>query len=79
MVIVGPIIEMGIRWNILVKIGIGNKGMDMVEGMAMGIKINKEGPMEGLLLRLKHITPPQREGFPMETHHPEEWVVDREC
>ena len=46
--------------------------------MAMGIETNKEGPMEGLLLRLKHITPPQREGLPMETHHPEEWVVDRE-
>ena len=52
--------------------------MDMVEGMAMGIETNKEGPMEGLLLRLKHTTPPQREGFPMETHHPEERVVDRE-
>ena len=52
--------------------------MDMVEGMAMGIKISREGPMEGLLLKLKHITPPQREGSPIETHHPEEWVVDRE-
>ena len=75
---VGPIIEVGIRWGILVKIGIGNRGMDMVEGMAMGINISREGPMEGLLLRLKYITPPQREGFPMETHHPEEWAVDSE-
>ena len=75
---VGPIIEMGIRWDIPVKIEIGNKGMDMVEGMAMGIETNKEGPMEGLLLRLKHITPPQRKGSPIRTHHPEEWVVDRE-
>ena len=74
---VGPIIEMGIRWDIPVKIESRNKGMDMVEGMAMGIETNKEGPMEGLLLRLKHTTPPQREGFPMETHYPEEWVVDR--
>ena len=55
-----------------------NKEMDMVGGMAMGIKTNKEGPMEGLLLRLKHITPSQREGSPIRTHHPEEWVVDRE-
>ena len=69
---VGPIIEMGIRWDILVKIGIGNKGMDMVEGMAMGIKISREGPMEELLLRLKHITPPQRERSSIKTHHPEE-------
>ena len=75
---VGPIIEVGIRWGILVKIGIGNRGMDMLEGMAMGIKISREGPMEGPLLKLKHITPPQREGSPIETHHPEEWVVDRE-
>ena len=52
--------------------------MDIVEGMAMGIKTGREGPMGGLLLRLKHITPPQGEGFPMEIHHPEEWVVDRE-
>ena len=35
----------------------------MVEGMVMGIEINEEGPMEGQLLRLKHITPPQRD-FP---------------
>ena len=61
---VGPTIEMGIRWDIPVKIEIGNKEMDMVEGMAMGIEINKEGPMEGLLLRLKHITPPQRGRVP---------------
>ena len=66
---VGPSIEMGIRWHILVKIGIGNKEMDMVGDMVMGIKISREGPMEGLLLKLKHITPPQREGFPMEVHH----------
>ena len=59
---VGPIIEMGIRWDIPVNIEIGNKGMDMVEGMAMGIETNKEGPMEGLLLRLKthHTTPKGR-------------------
>ena len=72
LVMVGPTIEMGIRWDILVKIGNGNKGIDMVEGMAMGIKINKEGPMEGLLLRIKHTTLPQREGSPIKTHHPEE-------
>ena len=71
---VGPTIEMGIRWGIPMKVGIGNKGMDMAEGMVMGIEINKEGPMEGLLLKLKHITPPQREGSPIETQHPEDWV-----
>ena len=69
---VGPIIEMGIRWDILVRIGIRNKGMDMVEGMVMKINISKERPMEGLLPRLKHITPPQREESPIKTHHPEE-------
>ena len=68
-VIMGPIIEMGIRWGILVKVGIGNRGMDMVEGMAMEIEISREGPVEGLLLRLKHNTPPQRKGFPIKTHH----------
>ena len=77
-VMVGPIIEVDTRWGILVKIGIGNRGMDMVEGMAMGIKISREGPIEGPLLKLKNITPPQREGSPIETHDPEEWVVDRE-
>ena len=71
MVIVGPIIEMGIRWGTLEKVGIGNKGMDMVEGMVMGIEISREGPMEGLLLRLKHNTPPQREGSPIKTYHSE--------
>ena len=71
------IIEMGIKWGILVRIEIKNREMDMVEGMVMETGICREGPMEGLLLKLKHITPPQREGFPMETHHPEEWVVDR--
>ena len=55
-----------------------NRGMDMVGGMAMEIKTSREGPMEGLLLKLKHNTPPQREGSPIKTHHPEEWVVDRE-
>ena len=55
---VGPIIEMGIRWGILVKIGIGKRGMDIVEGMVMAINISREGPMEGLLLRPKHTTPP---------------------
>ena len=59
---VGPNIEMSMRWGILVKIGTGDKGMNMVEGMAMGIKISREGPMEGLLLRLKHITPPKGKG-----------------
>ena len=63
---------MGIRWGIPVKIGIGNKEMDMVGGMAMGTKTNREGPMEGLLLRLKHSTLPQREGSPIKIHHPEE-------
>ena len=69
---VGTPIEMGIRWGVLVKIGIRDKGMNMVGGMAMGIKTSREGSMEGLLLRLKHITPPQREGSPIKTHHPEE-------
>ena len=50
-------------------VGIGNKGMDMVEGMVMEIEISREGPMEGLLLRLKHNTPPQRKGFPIKTYH----------
>ena len=78
MVMVGPIIEMGIRWDIPVKIESGNKGMDMVEGMVMGIETSREGPMEGLLLRPKHTTPPQREGSPIEIHHLEEWVENKE-
>ena len=41
-IMVGPIIKVGIRWDILVKVGIGNRGMDMVEGMAMGIKISRD-------------------------------------
>ena len=49
-VMVDPTTEMGIRWDIPVKIETGNKEMDMVKGMVMGIKINKEGPKEGLLL-----------------------------
>ena len=48
-----------------------NKGMDMAEGMAMEINISREGHIEGLLLRLKHNTPPQREGPPIKTYHPE--------
>ena len=32
----------------------------------------------GQLLKLKHTTPPQREGSPIEIHHLEELVVDRE-
>ena len=32
----------------------------MVEGMVMETKISSEGPMGGLLLKLKHITPPQK-------------------
>ena len=32
----------------------------------------------GLLLKLKHTTPPLREGSPMEMHHLKELVVDRE-
>ena len=55
----GPIIEVGIRWGILVKIEIGNRGMDMVEGMVMGIKISRKGPTEGLLLKLTHYTTPK--------------------
>ena len=47
------------------KIGIGHKEMDMVEGMVMETKISREGPMGGLLLKLNHITPPQREGSPI--------------
>ena len=62
----------------LMKIGIGDKGMDMVEGMVMETKISREGPMGALLLKLKHTTPPQREGSPIEIHHLEELVVDRE-
>ena len=62
----------------LIKIGIGDKGMDMVGGMVMETKISREGPMGGLLLKLKHITPPQREGSPIEIHHLEELMVDRE-
>ena len=54
------------------------KGMDMVGGMVMEIKISREGPMGGQLLKLKHTTPPQREGFPIEIHHLEELVVVRE-
>ena len=50
----------------------------MVGGMVMEIKISREGPMGGQLLKLKHTTPPQREGPPIEIHHLEELVVDRE-
>ena len=52
--------------------------MDMVGGMVMETKISKEGPMEGQLLKLKHSTPPQREGSPIKIHHLEELVVERE-
>ena len=52
--------------------------MDMVGGMVMEIKISREGPMGSLLLKLKHSTPPQREGSPIGIHHLEELVVDRE-
>ena len=62
----------------LMKIGIEDKGMDMVGGMVMEIKISREGPMGGQLLKLKHTTPPQRERSPIEIHHLEELVVDRE-
>ena len=62
----------------LMKMGIGDKGMDMVGGMVMEIKISREGPMGGQLLKLKHTTPLQREGSPIEIHHLEELVVDRE-
>ena len=51
-----------------------NRNWEQRNGYGMGIRISREGPMEGLLL----ITLPQREGSPMEIHHPEEWVVDRE-
>ena len=60
------------------KIGTGDKEMDMVGGMVMETKISREGPMGGLLLKLKHTTPPQKEGSPIEIHHLEELVVDRE-
>ena len=60
------------------KIGIRDKEMDMVEGMVMETKISRERPMGGLLPKLKHTTPPQREGAPIEIHHLEELVVDRE-
>ena len=42
----------------LMKIGTGDKGMDMAGGMVMEIKISREGPMGGQLLKLKHTTPP---------------------
>ena len=60
------------------KIGIGDKEMDMVGGMVIEIKISREGSMGGWLLKLKHTTPLQREGLPVEIHHLEELVVDRE-
>ena len=44
----------------------------------METRISREGPMGGLLLKPKHTTPPQREGSPIEIHHLEELVVDRE-
>ena len=62
----------------LMKIGIGDKEMDMVEGMAVETKISSERPMGGPLLKLKHTTPPQREASPIKIHHLEELVVDRE-
>ena len=65
----GPNYRNGYQMGYPDKVGIGNKGMDMVEGMAMGIEISREGPMGGLLHRLKHNTPPQRKGFPIKTHH----------
>ena len=51
--------------------------MDMVEGMVMETKISRKGPMGDLLLKPKHITPPQREGSPIEIHHLEDLLVDR--
>ena len=74
----GPAIGMGIKRGMLMKIGIGNKGMDMVGGMVKETIISREGPMGGLLLKLKHTTPPQREESPIEIHHLDELVVDRE-
>ena len=62
----------------LIKIRIGDKGMDMVEGVGIETKISREGPMGGLLLKLRHTTPPQGEGSPIEIHHLEELVVNRE-
>ena len=62
----------------LMKVGIGDKGMDMVGDMVMEIKVSREGPMGGKLLKLKHTTPPQREGSPIEMYHLEELVLDRE-
>ena len=56
----------------------GDKGMDMVEGIVMETKISRKGAMGGLLLKSKHATPLQREGSPIEIHHLEELVVDRE-
>ena len=43
-----------------------------------GNKNQQRRAMGGLLLKLKHITPPQREGSPMAIHHLEELVLDRE-
>ena len=52
--------------------------MDIVEGMVMEARISREGAMGGLPLKPKHTTPPQREGSPIEIHHLEELVLDRE-
>ena len=60
------------------KVGTGDKEMDMIEDMVVEIKISRERPMGGLLLKLKHITPPQREESPIKIHYLEGLVVDRE-
>ena len=52
---------MGIRWGILVKVGIGNRGMDMVEGMAMEIEISRRA-LGGTTTQTQtqHTTPKER-------------------
>ena len=64
----------------LMKIGIGDKGMDMVGGMVMENKNQQRRAHGGggQLLKLKHTTPPQREGSPIEIQHLEELAVNRE-
>ena len=55
-----------------------NWGQRNEYGRGYGSGISRERPMGGLLLKFKHTTPPQREESPIEIHHLEELVVDRE-
>ena len=49
----------------LMKIGVGDKGMDMVEGMVMEIKISREGPMGGYATQTQtyYTTPKERVSY----------------